>query len=152
MLRVEHGATYGGRLITTGPLAAGQVVAPFAGDRRVSRPTYRTIQVGPQAHVEGLGVLGYLNHACRPNCQIDTLSMRVVAGRDIAAGEELTFFYPATEWDMDRPFRCRCGAPECVGVVAGARHLSPETLRRYALAPHIRHLLAGTAAEGPRAR
>jgi hypothetical protein len=144
MLRVEHGAAYGGRLITTGPLAAGQVVAPIPGGGRVSRPTSRSIQVGPQAHVEGLGVLGYLNHSCRPNCQIDTVSMRVVAGRDIAAGEELAFFYPATEWDMDRPFRCRCGAPECVGVVAGARHLSPETLRRYALAPHIRHLLAGT--------
>jgi hypothetical protein len=150
MLRVEPGATYGAQLITTGPLAAGEVVAPIAGRRRVSRPTYRSIQVGPQAHVEELGVLGYLNHSCRPNCRIDTVAMRVVAERDIAAGEELTFFYPATEWDMDRPFRCRCRAPECVGVVSGARHLSPETLRRYVLAPHIRHLLAG--AGGPRDR
>ena len=44
-----------------------------------------------------------------------------MAGRDIAAGEELTYFYPSTEWEMDRPFRCLCGAPDCVGVVSGAK-------------------------------
>jgi hypothetical protein len=79
---------------------------------------------------------------------IDTTTMRVVAARDLEAGEELTFFYPSTEWDMDRPFRCRCGAPECIGVVSGAKHLAPDTLQRFPLAPHIQRLLAAAGAGG----
>ena len=142
MLCVEHGTVNGSRLITTDAHPAGQVIAGFAPSRRAAHPTYRSIQIGPDAHVEELGVLCYLNHSCRPSCVIDTTNLRVVAARAIEAGEELTFFYPSTEWDMDRPFRCRCGAPECIGLVAGAKHLAPRSLRRYNLAPHIRQLLA----------
>jgi hypothetical protein len=142
MLRVEHGTINGSRLITTDAHAAGQVIATITAPRRIAHPTYRSIQIGPDAHVEELGVLGYLNHSCRPTCVIDTTTLRVVAARDVEAGEELTFFYPSTEWDMDRPFRCRCGAPECIGLVAGAKHLAPRSLRRYTRAPPIRHLVA----------
>jgi hypothetical protein len=155
MLAVEHGAAHGARLITTEPCTAGQVIARIPDARRVSRPTYRSIQLAPDAHVEDIGILRYLNHSCRPNCLIDTTTPGLVAGRDVAAGEELTYFYPSTEWDMDRPFRCRCGAPDCVGVVSGAKHLPPEALRRYPLAPHIRRLLAtggGRGAPGSRKR
>ena len=53
---------------------------------------------------------------------------------------------------MDRPFRCLCGAPDCVGVVSGAKHLPPEALRRYPLAPHIRRLMAARAARTARRR
>ena len=72
MLAVEHGAPHGGRLITTEPYAAGQVIARIPDARRVSRPPYRSIQIGPDAHVEDIGDLCYLNHSCRPNCLIDT--------------------------------------------------------------------------------
>jgi len=45
-----------------------------------------------------------------------------VALRDLAAGEELTFDYNATEWSMAEPFLCTCGA--CGGsVVQGFAHL-----------------------------
>lgn len=26
------------------------------------------------------------------------------------SGSIVTFFYPSTEWDMEQPFECRCGA------------------------------------------
>jgi hypothetical protein len=149
MLAVEHGAPHGGRLITTEPFGAGQVIARIPAARRAPRPTYRSIQIGPDAHVEDLGDLCYLNHSCHPNCAVDTQTLRLVAGRDIAAGEELTFFYPSTEWEMDRPFRCLCGGPGCVGIVAGAKALPPEALRRFTLAPHIRRLLAPAPEPGP---
>jgi hypothetical protein len=142
MLCVEPGAACGSQLITTEPYTAGQVIAGIPDSRRASRPTKRSIQIGLDAHVEDIGVLCYLNHSCRPNCSIDTATLSLAAGRDIAAGEELTFFYPSTEWDMAHPFRCLCGAPDCVGVVSGAKDLPAETLRRYTLAPHIRRLVA----------
>ena len=141
MLAVEQGAAYGCRLITTDPYSAGQVIARIPDARRIPRPTYRSIQIAPNTHVEDIGNLCYLNHSCRPNCSIDTTTLSLVAECDIVAGEELTYFYPSTEWDMDRPFVCLCGAPECVGIVSGAKDLPPEALRRYTLAPHIRRLV-----------
>jgi hypothetical protein len=142
MPAVEAGAPPGARLTTTGPYAAGPVMAPIPDAGRVSRPTYRCTQIGPRAHAGDIGALGYRNHSCRPNCLIDSARLSLVAARDVAAGEELTTFYPATEWDMARPFRCLCGAPDGVGVVSGAQGLPTETLRRYALAPHLRRLVA----------
>ena len=46
---------------------------------------------------------------------------------------------------MARPFVRRCGAPQCVGFVAGARHLSVDVLARYFVNPHIRGLAAAVA-------
>ena len=51
-----------------------------------------------------------INHACEPNCFSEVTEGRVwiVAGRDIAAGEELSndYGYPFRDW-LGHP--CRCG-------------------------------------------
>ena len=60
---------------------------------------------------------------------------------DVAAGEELTFFYPSTEWEMASPFICLCGAPNCIHVVAGARFLPLSTLEQHFLNRHIREAM-----------
>src|SRR3546814_18876372 len=62
-----------------------------------------------------------LNHSCDPNVLLDTERSLMVARRDIARDEELSFFYPSTEWEMDAPFICLCGSSHCIHVVAGAR-------------------------------
>lgn len=54
----------------------------------------------------------------------------VEALQDVAPGAELTFFYPSTEWDMETPFDCCCGAAGCLGRIAGAKHLSDEQFAR----------------------
>ena len=141
MFQVEPGGSaYGARLIATTPFWAGQLIYRITHYQVTQQPTYQTIQVGPDAHIEELGVLAYLNHACRPTVFVDTTALAVVAARDIAAGDELTFFYPSTEWDMARPFVCLCGAPECIRLVAGAKYLSLDTLSRYFINPHIRDM------------
>lgn len=43
-------------------------------------------------------------------------------------GDELTFFYPSTEWDMAQPFDCHCGSENCLGKVRGASELTREEL------------------------
>jgi len=62
----------------------------------------------------------------------------------IKPGDPLTFFYPSTEWSMDRPFDCLCGAPEgvCLGKVGGANLLSQEQLQRWHFNDHIHKLAA----------
>lgn len=141
---VQGGSAYGARLITTEPLAKGDLIHLISQYRLVARPTYQTIQVARDAHIEELGVLAYLNHSCRPNTHVDTTAFTVTALRDIAADEELSFFYPSTEWELDRPFVCLCGAPQCVRLVAGAKYLAVDTLGRYSINRHIRALILET--------
>lgn len=56
------------------------------------------------------------NHSCSPNtafeisASIPEADWAFVALAEIKAGEEFTFFYPSTEWEMDQPFECQCGS------------------------------------------
>jgi SET domain-containing protein len=63
-------------------------------------------------------VARYINHSCSPNCRVEILRGRIwiIARRDIAAGEELTFDYGFrfTEW---RKHACLCDDKKCVGFI-----------------------------------
>jgi hypothetical protein len=55
--------------------------------------------------------------------------MNVIAGGNgLRIGEELTFFYPSTEWDMDQGFSCFCGSKACLGYISGAKHMDAAQL------------------------
>lgn len=60
----------------------------------------------------------FLNHSCGPNCEAQQEEDRIwiVALRDIATGEELTFNYgyDISEW---RDYPCACGSPQCLGFI-----------------------------------
>ncbi len=144
---ISGGSAYGARLVTDQPFKRGETIYRIEGHRITDTATYQTIQVGRRQHVEELGVIAYLNHSCQPNTLIDVVRLEVIALRDIQAGEELTFFYPSTEWEMDRPFICLCGAPQCVRLVAGAKYLSIDTLSRYFINQHIREMVMETLAQ-----
>lgn len=59
-----------------------------------------------------------INHSCAPNCESeeDRGHIWIVARRDIAPGEELTYDYGFSLAES-RHHPCRCGAAECVGVI-----------------------------------
>lgn len=82
-----------------------------------------------------------MNHSCDPSTILDTTRMLVFAARDLAPDDELTFFYPSTEWEMSSPFICLCGTAKCIHVVAGARFLPLSTLEDHFLNQHIRQLM-----------
>ena len=88
-----------------------------------------------------MGKLAALNHSCDPNVVLDTERMLMIARRDIEKGEELSFFYPSTEWEMQAPFICLCGSTNCIHVVAGARFLPLSTLENHYLNKHIREMM-----------
>ncbi|MGW2190686.1 SET domain-containing protein-lysine N-methyltransferase [Streptomyces sp. NPDC001667] len=129
-------------LVTAIPLREGDVVARIRGHRFRDRPTRTSLQVAAGRHLDIPGTLAYLNHSCDPSTYVDVGTLEVVATRDLAAGEALTFFYPATEWEMASPFTCACASRHCLGRIRGARVVPTAMLARYRLSPHIQALAA----------
>ena len=124
-------------LITKQAYKTGDVICEIPKDKVVNKPNRFTVQIGRTEHTD-VGKLAALNHSCDPNVILDTTNMEMVARRDIEKGEELSFFYPSTEWEMDAPFICLCGSSNCIHVVAGARFLPLSVLETHYLNAHIR--------------
>lgn len=131
------------RLVATAPIAAGSVIFTLVG-RETRVATRYSIQVGPEMHLDSDDLPTddarvrerywmYLNHSCDPSAWVRGLA--VVALRDIAVGDGVTFDYNATEQAMAEPFDCHCGAASCVGRVSGYAALSPE--RRERIKPYV---------------
>lgn len=130
----------------------GDVLLPIFGEVQ-SRPSRYSLQVAVDSHIapttdadrpadEDPGVWYLMNHHCTSNTRMDVEALEVVAEKAIEPGEELTFDYNTTEWDMATPFECRCESSSCYGEVRGFKHLT--TAQQRALlpraAPHIQSL------------
>ena len=127
-------------LITKQAYTKGEVICEIPTEKVFDKANRYTVQIRRDQHTE-VGKLAALNHSCDPNVILDTERLLMVACRDIAREEELSFFYPATEWEMDAPFICLCGASNCIHVVAGARFLPLSTLENHYLNRHIREMM-----------
>ena len=144
------------------PIPAGTFVVCFGGtplsfeefsshnaDRRS-----RSIQVdhdlvilGPPEREPGDSI----NHSCDPNLGL-VAAIRLVARRDIAVGEELTYDYATSDSVPYDEFDCACASPTCRGTVRGtdwtrdaiqvanAGWFSPYLARRIARLKHARPL------------
>lgn len=118
------------RVVARAPIPAGIEICRLDG-RETESPTRYSVQLAPGRHLDPYDLLDpdelvhwrywmYLNHHCEPNAMLD--GRRLVALRDIAAGEGVTFDYNSTEWEMAEPFACHCGSARCVGTVRGAKY------------------------------
>ena len=118
-----HG--FGSRAFSVIP--AGTSVATFGGTAltRVDFARYeaerrsRSLQVntnliflGPPSREPGDSI----NHSCEPNCGMRNATT-IVAMRDIAVGEELTFDYAMSDASDYDEFDCNCGTTLCRGKV-----------------------------------
>ena len=109
----------------------------------VSRfPTCFSLQIDINKHVEPQGPLMRINHSCKPNakfiykCRIhvehsdcdinENVFWHVIAVNDIKKGEDITFDYTTTEYDMAQAFQCKCGEDNCLGEIKGFKYLTPE--------------------------
>ncbi|MEO1297740.1 MAG: SET domain-containing methyltransferase [Cyanobacteria bacterium J06636_16] len=126
----------GKRLTTTRRLKAGETFHQITNYRLASSRTYTSVQVSEDSSIEEF-FLSHLNHSCEPNVIIDATKLELRAIRDVYPGEDLTFFYPSTEWEMAEPFACLCGATHCLGTVSGAQDIPLNTLGRYFVNHHI---------------
>jgi hypothetical protein len=111
-------------------------------------PTRYSVQVGSNLHIDipesyGLKEIidqfywRFMNHSCEPNTLIR--NQECFSLRSIDEGEEITFNYNTTEYELAKPFDCRCGSDQCAGRIRGFRFLScleQERLRPL-LADHL---------------
>lgn len=134
--------TGGKSLYSTVEFMPGDIISQFGAKETLDRPNYLTVQVSDRQHIMlDPEYLQYINHSCAPNVAFNPTDGVVTALRKIEIGEELTFFYPSTEWSMDRGFECVCQSPNCLGYIQGAAHLPRNILAQYQLSDYIQNKL-----------
>lgn len=135
-------------LYAASAIDAGACIAEFHAAAIMHTPSYLTVQKDDDEHIHlSPAHLQYVNHSCAPNAFFDTTYMSLIALKAIAAGEEITFFYPSSEWDMAQSFSCRCGSEQCLGEIKGAAHLPAEVLIRYHLTDYINRKIQQSCSE-----
>ncbi len=154
--RVEVSPANGShRLTALRPMPAGTVILAVSGVF-VDRPSKYSIQVDDNLHIEassgqlsppdqGCHPWRFLNHSCDPNAIL--VGLQLIAIKPVRPGDEITFDYNTTEYEMATPFTCRCGS--CgASVIRGFRFLPPD--RQRALYPRLAgHLRRGISMHGP---
>ncbi|GDX43179.1 hypothetical protein LBMAG23_01560 [Bacteroidota bacterium] len=127
-------------LLSNKQFSKGDVISPFYAREVLHAPTYLTVQLSDREHILlGPEFLQYVNHSCDPSAFFDTTEMKLIALKDLQPGDPITFFYPSTEWKMDRAFECLCGAPSCIGKIQGALYLTSAQHQHYKLNKYILH-------------
>ena len=145
-------------------ISAGETVAAFGG-RCVSRvgldqlspnQRIRSIQIDDDLYLVGHGGIepgDTVNHSCAPNCGMNG-GVLVVALRDIAAGEPLTYDYAMSNGSDFNEFECGCGAPQCRHKVTGNDWMLPELQVAYrgSFSPYLAKRIAKLVAIGAERR
>ena len=91
-------------LHATVSFSPGDVICAFNAGITQSTPTYLTVQTGVGRHITLMPeFLQYINHSCAPNVFFDTALMQLICLQPLQPGDEMTFFYPSTEWEMTQP-------------------------------------------------
>jgi hypothetical protein len=123
-------------VFATANIWAGSVIMKYAGPLlkyEQTSPSTLALQIGPDLYIGESGQADdFVNHCCDPNAGmlIDGADVRLIAIRDIAPGEQITFDYSTTMDEDDFEFECLCGSAKCRGPIRDFKHL-PETLRQY---------------------
>ncbi len=119
-------------LIAQSGFSPGDIICNFYWNKILEFPNYLTIQIGENQHIELLPTcLECTNHSCDPNCFFDITSQELICLKAINLGDELTFFYPSSEWEMEQIFICQCGTKHCIQIIKGAKYINPTQRQRY---------------------
>lgn len=149
-LLLRSSTVHGCGCYTLDPIRNGARVAEYDGPRMPKAEaderyqnrdlTYLFGVLDNDTVIDGFGAAMFINHCCEPNCQTEENDghIYVLALRNIAAGEELTYEYHLYDSDDDdQP--CYCGAESCRGTMFSTKEVKrrkklglPLTLRRKA--------------------
>ena len=115
------------------------IITSFKVHAYFTEPNCFTIQINHNTHISLFPYcLKYINHSCEPNVFFDCAVMRLIAIKDIEAGDELRYFYPSTELKMAQPFSCECGSKNCLGEINGAHSIPKDVLKNYIVSDFIK--------------
>lgn len=128
--------------IATRNIQAGEELFQFGPKQIQSNPTYLTVQIGEGKHIVlNPEFLASINHGCDPNVFFDVDHGVLRCVKDIKEGEQLTYFYPSTEWQMIQPFDCNCGSEKCLGYIQGAHAIDHDVITTYDISDYIQSQL-----------
>ncbi len=128
-LLIRSSSLHGAGVYTTSAIAEGTRVLEYTGPRLHTKQTdgmYADSQVtylfgmdDGKTVIDGFGMAAFVNHSCRPNCETDQIDDRIwiIALRDIAPGEELTYDYNIYDAEPGEKCPCYCGAADCRGTM-----------------------------------
>jgi SET domain-containing protein len=125
-------------------IAKGELIAIFGGyvftsDIIKALPTtaqHMVLQIADNqfigsTKVEEFGDGDFVNHSCEPNAGING-QIFLVAMRDIAVNEEITFDYAMTISDnLFAKMDCHCGASNCRGIITCNDWEQPSLQKKY---------------------
>ncbi len=129
------------------PIKRDEVIAVWGGHivterdfRRLARTSFKNIddyatRLADEFYLVsslqgGLEDDDFFNHSCDPNSGIKG-QLIMVAMRDIALGEEVTYDYCMTDADFNYTFDCSCGAPGCRGKITTADWKKTQLQKKY---------------------
>ncbi len=124
-LIIRSSSLHGAGVYALEPIAAGTKVLEYTGPRLTAKETdgmYAGSEVtylfgmdDGKTVIDGFGMAAFVNHSCQPNCETDEIDKRIwiIALRDIAAGEELTYDYNIYDAEPGEDSPCHCGANAC---------------------------------------
>jgi len=141
---IANSSRHGSGVWCVAPIAAGEVVMIWGGkvysmeEREHLAQAHPRMEIHPVMVAPGfflgpfqpsdldtsLDTAELLNHSCQPNLGVQG-QVVLVARRAIAVGEELTYDYETTDTE-GMWFECRCGVPECRGIIDGQSWKRPE--------------------------
>ena len=150
----RNSAIHGVCLVTTEPIHAGELIweldepmyswqeiESWDDDRRQAFDWYG-FRCGEDRYSLPEGLSREMNHSCDPTTWWRG-STRLVARRDIEAGEEITYDYTTCEIDdvggNAFEMKCSCGSRNCRGTISSRDYLDPGWQLQYGpnLPPHV---------------
>lgn len=118
-------------------IIAGSVIFHLKGSIS-GRPNKYSVQLSRDKHIDFPPVRKpdddldyawqYVNHSCEPSGYVNAAEYSFCALRNIRKGEEITFNYLTTEYELATPFRCECQSEKCFGFIRGYKFLTADQI------------------------
>jgi hypothetical protein len=102
----------------------GETIGYFEGYEIYSNTMYSLSLEGKI--IEATGILRNLSHSCDPNASFEKGGRWLYALKNIEKGTEVTIDYERTERILCAPFVCKCGSPNCRGVIGNPSQLGRQ--------------------------
>lgn len=119
MFKVEESTEKGKSIVALVPISKNDVITTFDGTPIEYKETIKlgdkesfALQVAADQYVYLNPPYRFFNHSCDPNCGLDP-DLNLVAIKDIAASEELTYDYSTTMLEHHWQMKCECGSGLC---------------------------------------
>lgn len=124
--------------------AQGDLVLSSTPTMRTKTRDMYTVQIDWDMHTLMDMPAVLINHSCEGNVGIRNNNNKIrddddagapggafdfLAQRPISKGDELTWDYESSEWELSIPFQCACGCASCRGKLRGFKE-SGETIKQ----------------------